>query len=893
MTAMRHLACLAVLLSFASLAPAAAPAYLWHEPEWFDGVDGSFAYWTGSAKPTGKWGVAGPGISAEWTQGGESEWNSMGAPAEETKASCQRDLIVPRAGKYRVWVRYVEHRKKKTPFKVVVESGGKPVATAELGVKPVLSPGDEYLLYWGFAFAWASFDAEIPKGPARLKLVIDTAGEAWRQVDAVLLTDDLKYQPHGREKPVFAYFKTADLRPKDGAKWRGSGLPSSWRRAELAGKDFSLWTGVDPSPKWWSAQKLDALTLLEVMHEFGPPPDVKKQFHKQYPKAGETPLIKSPLLLPGFYLGNAPDLSPNTALRKWLEKTKTPFYVLTNYAGPSYTDKTGPATYEALTGPLKDQFLGYVHGEAIGTTAVNLPAKPLGKTRAEHLEAFAKHVKAEQAKHWSAIYKTKVPQSHRSKSIPCLSVDSIALAHEFYEMGSDVVGYEEDSTNYHVPMRIAFQRGAARQYGRAWINYASGNFGDACNYFTQEPRVPRGAKSWYHSKYAVTDGVTACWYRKTYYLNYLGGASAIYWEQSLENQWILPGPGTHPIQLSPFGRGTEDFMDFVGRVKDRGEPVTPVAFLLSRAHGYEPVNYSCKMLHHFALSPADLELRELFNVAWYPAAVAEGKPASPDVQSLPSGVHGNVFDVLVDRSARSKAIYNYPVLWAAGDVNLGGDWPKVLDDYVKKGGTLVVNVEAAKGLPVSLIGVQATGKTAVAEKWHPDGEKELEAVPFDVALVERKGATVLAWADKEPLVTRNAVGKGAVIVTLVPRLLGQDERAHPLTPWLLNGLTDGLNPVSVRRGDGQPLSGELMYQVNKTAKGYLVLLVNNRGVDKTQNGVARVDRRKYVDALIRVGEPVKSARELTGPRELKATKNELTLRVAAGDVQVVEMTTGR
>src|SRR5437773_9195103 len=131
---MRRLCCLLLLLLPAP-APAAAPVYLWHEPEWFDGVSGSFAYWTGTAKPAGKWGVAGPGISPEWTQGGESEWNSMGTPAAETRASCQRDLVIPRAGKYRVWIRHVEHRKKKSPFKVIVEAEGKPVASAELGVK--------------------------------------------------------------------------------------------------------------------------------------------------------------------------------------------------------------------------------------------------------------------------------------------------------------------------------------------------------------------------------------------------------------------------------------------------------------------------------------------------------------------------------------------------------------------------------------------------------------------------------------------------------------------------------------------------------------------------------------------------------------------------------------
>src|SRR5438094_1152392 len=79
------------------------PIYLWHEPEGCEGVKGSFAYWPGpgKAKATGSWGIAGPGISAEWSQGGESEWNSMGAPAEETSAKCWRDIIIPRDGNYK------------------------------------------------------------------------------------------------------------------------------------------------------------------------------------------------------------------------------------------------------------------------------------------------------------------------------------------------------------------------------------------------------------------------------------------------------------------------------------------------------------------------------------------------------------------------------------------------------------------------------------------------------------------------------------------------------------------------------------------------------------------------------------------------------------------------
>ena len=152
------------------------------------------------------------------------------------------------------------------------------------------------------------------------------------------------------------------------------------------------------------------------------------------------------------------------------------------------------------------------------------------------------------------------------------------------------------------------------------------------------------------------------------------------------------------------------------------------------------------MLDFFPQSRADLELRELFNVAWHPAGVVEGKPAAPDVQSLPSGVYGNIFDVLVDRPERTKAIFDYPVVWAAGDVDLGGAWPAVLDEYVRKGGTLVVNVEAAKALPPKLLGLKPTGKTLTAEEWAPAVGESRPAVPFEVAEVALDGATPLAWA---------------------------------------------------------------------------------------------------------------------------------------------------
>jgi hypothetical protein len=102
----------------------------------------------------------------------------------------------------------------------------------------------------------------------------------------------------------------------------------------------------------------------------------------------------------------------------------------------------------------------------------------------------------------------------------------------------------------------------------------------------------------------------------------------------------------------------------------------------------------------------------------------------------------------------------------------------------------------------------------------------------------------------------------------------------------MNGLTDRLLPVEVRLADGRRPAGEVMYQVNKTKDGYLVALTNPRGIDKTQNGIARVDRRQSVDVVLRVPN-ARAAREYTEPRDLEVRAGEVRVRVPAGDLRVV------
>src|SRR5438046_3903302 len=75
-------------------------------------------------------------------------------------------------------------------------------------------------------------------------------------------------------------------------------------------------------------------------------------------------------------------------------------------------------------------------------------------------------------------------------------------------------------------MRLAFNRGAARQYGGEFLYYHAPNFGDTATTFTKSMNFA-GPDNFFHTRYGATMGPSLSWYRKSYYLYYMAGASAI------------------------------------------------------------------------------------------------------------------------------------------------------------------------------------------------------------------------------------------------------------------------------------------------------------------------------------------------------------------------------
>src|SRR4051812_11415765 len=82
------------------------PHQLWLEAESFGPLKGGNFSFTQEAQQTrGSWAIAGPDTAPAWTQGGESEFMSIAARADEPgELVVGRETEFPAAGTYTLWV---------------------------------------------------------------------------------------------------------------------------------------------------------------------------------------------------------------------------------------------------------------------------------------------------------------------------------------------------------------------------------------------------------------------------------------------------------------------------------------------------------------------------------------------------------------------------------------------------------------------------------------------------------------------------------------------------------------------------------------------------------------------------------------------------------------------
>lgn len=887
------------------LALALSQETVWIEAEHLDGVRGYC--WPGGQNPKtdGHWGISGPGWAAEWTQGGESNFMSIACGAADDQAVAGLEIDVPVAGAWKVWVRFRDNRGCSSRFQVRL---GETILT--YGTKPVVEEDNELKLYWDWAFAWEAQEARLEKGAVRLELRSAFAEKQCRQIDCIVLTTDAAYRPLIKERPkhpteelLRSMRKGIDPKLEPLARRTGDfRTPPAWKPATFRDKGFLyLWNMRDAS---WAG---DDPKRVPFPHHVGDK-DVLAAFEKKYAGAAEVPIFSDPRIVPTFHdVGpsilstDAPDPARRKsaeAFLKWLEANpERPWAQMMNYHG---NDPVTPGAKENFA-KVRDRYVGNIAGESLGyfepAEAKVREATAGAKTRRELAAALTPLCLAANAEKYRKVFGEERPDAYRDV-IPCQSIGMTAFAPLCYAWGARTVGYESSAiTAGLLSLRMAFLRGAARQNGGLTATYRSCNFGDASTIFSESQSYTK-PKNILDNYYSVFSGAGMTWYKMDLWHQYLSGSAMFYHEQGFDEFWIPGGTaaaGVKEVQLSPKGKLVDRFLKVTAENRDRGTPFTPVAFLVDYAHGWDPAPFVPHAFGGMAKRPeltryGDHEqmMREYFWTAYHPIGARSEEPITATNETYVPGLFGDIFDVIYAYPdvRRWTTIGTYPVVIAAGDLELTAEEGARLAKYVEEGGTLLLADGQVRGPGLAALGLPELGPTVEAAEYvwtptgtrHPSQRFRMKPISGGRALAtDPEGKAFCAAFDR---------GQGRLILLSAPRGLGIDRAALPVLARLIAHLTRGLLPVEV--------DGDVEWMLNRSESGWIVTLLNAAGQAKPQHGITPTDFRENRRVTIRSRSRVSASRDWLFPEEKLAPApsgegSAVTLTVPAGAVRIVDL----
>lgn len=872
---------------------------IWIEAEHMRGVRGN-CFPDMGGKTDGSWALSGPGIAPEWTQGGESGWLSIACAPDDDKASAFIELEVPEAGEWKLWVRYRDWRRETEVFAVRIEQPGRAPLQLVFGERPIkeVDEDDELKLLWNWAFAWDYKSIPLTKGPAKLTLLAHVKQKVHRQVDCFCLTTDKDYHPYYREKPSRPTWKLLeDLRtsPKVAANplaplRAGFDVPSAWKPATFADKGFLyLWNVNTP----W-IEDLASKDEKRIRFPYHTEAALTAAFRKAYGGRSEVPIFSDPRIVPLFH-GAGPSILDNPSFVSWLDANPSRAWGnMMNYDPAKPLTPLAKANWEKY----RDRYVGNISGESLGHD-VKYDSKALegkfkaAKSRHDVLAAFTEAFQAGVAAKQKTLFGAAGANPYEF-FIPCQAADMTSFTHATREWGARTVGYENTAVVPSLAMRMAFLRGGARQYGGMWASYRSSNFGDSATIYSEQFLYAH-QKYIYDNWYDAWSGAGMTWYKFDIWQQYLAGSSMFYHEQGFDEFW-MPGGGVtprKPLQLSPKGRLVEQFLELTKKHPDRGAPVTPIAFLLDEAHGWDPNSFRSS---YFGYEPSTNPgvfyfdhhaqmIKEWFGVTYYPYGPKEAEINTALNQAYLPGVFGDIFDVLVTSPTKLDALASYPVVILNGDITLSAAWGKKLADYVAAGGTLVACAEQLNGPGMAELNLPELGMVGedIAFQWRPQN-KQIASQRFRFRPIAG-GSSLATASNGGAIASVFERGKGRLVYISVPRGLGIDDTATPLVALVMANARQGQLPVEVK--------GEVEWLLNSTKDGLVVSLFNPAGNTRLQHGVGPTDYRQHRAVSIEAPLDTKQADEWFTNAALKVERGEnctkIQIDVPPGGVRIVEI----
>lgn len=267
--------------------------------------------------------------------------------------------------------------------------------------------------------------------------------------------------------------------------------------------------------------------------------------------------------------------------------------------------------------------------------------------------------------------------------------------HYAAEFGASAILSEigENVSNYQ--LRLAFTRGAARQYSLPWGM-------DFSNWWCGKIYDPTITKSGEAGSWDVASdpegGHSLNLMERSFVMSYMSGSDVVVAEAGGPLSFYNEVGDDGFYKLTSYGETCQKFNKFIKATQDRGITYTPIGIVLDYYHGsYSGLKSAGKQsFGTFDYDKGDEMTWSLMDMIWPGGWVVEDTKDETD--TMINSPYGDSFDVLL-QNASQEVLNSYPALVLSGDVKLASKEVDLYKEYVNQGGILVLNKAFTKKFP--------------------------------------------------------------------------------------------------------------------------------------------------------------------------------------------------
>ena len=274
------------------------------------------------------------------------------------------------------------------------------------------------------------------------------------------------------------------------------------------------------------------------------------------------------------------------------------------------------------------------------------------------------------------------------------------------EWGARCIGLEVGENIAFTQSKLAFARGASRQWQKPWSVQVSPWFSGACT--TSGPLRKEG-----HDARGLDAGHSLSFYERMWLHGWFAGAAMVTPENSVA---IFFEQAAAPWALTAHGRKAAEVYQFMS-AHDRGVPFTPVAVVLDHLAGYN--GYMDKPWGILEPTAGDRQVRDLFDHQVFPGSDhihTNPFPNNPEFSYLRPTPYGEMFDVQLT-SASADMLSSYPVILLAGDIEFDDGLVTKLERALKQGSTLLLTPAHQEALGARFVRLKKLRGVEVLQPW--------------------------------------------------------------------------------------------------------------------------------------------------------------------------------